>query len=277
MKHTESFLKGVRDSNIYHQSWHPEKDTKAVLLIVHGLAEHSGRYMNLVNYFVPKGFVVYGIDHFGHGRSDGTRIFIESFDDYTSTLKTFVDIVTEKEAGKPIFIVGHSMGGLISSVYLLDHQADFKGAILSGPGVKIPKDTSSVTIAIGRLLSKIAPKAGILGLDANFVSSDPAVVEAYVNDPLVYTGKITARLASEMLGAMERVTTESHKITLPTIIVQGGEDKLVDPSGAKELYESIGSSDKTLKIYDGYFHEVFNEPDYKIVMDDIYKWIKDRI
>lgn len=277
MKHFESFFKGVRKNNIYYQSWHPETDAKAVLLVAHGLAEHSGRYMNFVNHFVPEGFTVYALDHFGHGRSDGTRIYVDRFTDYTKTLKTFYNLVAEKEMGKPIYIVGHSMGGLISAVYLIDHQADFQGAILSGPGVKIPEDTSKITIAIGKFLSLIAPKAGLIGLDANFVSSDPAVVDGYLNDPLVYTGKITARLAAEMLSSMERIKKESHKITLPIIIVQGSEDKLADPTGAEELHQKISSKYKTLKIYDGFSHEVFNEPDHKRVMLDIHEWLNNRL
>ncbi len=277
MKHTEGFLKGVRESNIYYQSWHPKKEAKAVLLIVPGMAEHSGRYMNLVNYFVPEGFALYGLDHIGHGKSDGTRILIDRFSDYTKTLKAFVNLVAEKETGKPIFIVGHSMGGLIAPIYLIDHQTDFKGAVISAPSVKIAEDTSPVAVVLSKILSKLAPKAGLLPLDSTYVSSDPAVVESYVNDPLVYKGKMTARLASEILSSMQRVTDEAHKINLPTIIVQGSEDKLVNPAGAKHLYDLISSEDKTLKIYDGFYHEVFNEPEHEVVMDDIHDWLKKRI
>jgi len=277
MKHTEGFFNGVRENQIYHQVWLPKKETKAVMLIVHGLAEHSGRYMNLVNYFVPKGFAVYGLDHLGHGKSDGTRILVDRFSDYTTTLKTFVNMVAEKEAGKPVFLVGHSMGGLIGAIYLLEDQVNFKGAVISAPTIKIPEDTSQITIALSKLLSKISPKAGLLALDANNVSSDPVVVDAYNNDPLVYRGKMTARLASELLISMQHMTAEAYKINLPTIIVQGGEDKLVDPSGAQDLYDLISSEDKTLKIYAGYSHEVFNEPGYKLVMDDIHTWLTERI
>ena len=277
MQHQDGFFKGVRDANIYYQAWLPDSDPRAVLLIVHGLAEHCGRYMNVVDHFVPRGYAVYGLDHIGHGKSDGTRVYVERYTDYTDTLKTFFDMVRAWQPEQPIFLVGHSMGGLIAASYLLDHQADFAGAVLSGPGVKAPDDISAVTIFLGKTLSNIAPKTGVLSLDANGVSRDPAVVQAYVNDPLVYTGKTTARLAAELLKEMQRVTTESGAITLPILIVQGGADKLVDPAGAQMLYDSVSSSDKTLHVYDGFYHEVFNEPERERVLADVETWLEAHI
>jgi len=277
MQHQDGFFKGVRDSNIYYQAWLPDRNPRAVLLIVHGLAEHCGRYMNVVDHFVPRGYAVYGLDHIGHGKSDGTRVFVERYADYTDTLETFFDRVRTWQPDAPIFLVGHSMGGLIAASYLLDHQADFAGAVLSGPGVKAPDDISAVTIFLGKTLSRIAPKTGVLSLDANGVSRDPAVVQAYVNDPLVYTGKTTARLAAELLKEMQRVTTEAGTITLPILIVQGGADKLVDPAGAQMLYDSVSSSDKTLHVYDGFYHEVFNEPERERVLNDVETWLEAHI
>jgi len=122
MKHQEGFFKGVRDAKIYYQSWLPERDPKAVLLIVYGLAEHSGRYMNVVNHFVVPGYAAYGIDHLGHGKSEGARVYVKRFDDYVNTLKVYFDMIHRWQPDKPIFLVGHSMGGLISAVYLLIQQ-----------------------------------------------------------------------------------------------------------------------------------------------------------
>ena len=146
MTHQDGYFTGVRDANIYYQCWLPEGEPKAVLVVVHGLAEHSGRYTNVVNHFVPKGYAVYGIDHFGHGKSDGDRVYVERFDDYVQTLKIYSDMIQGWQPGQPIFLVGHSMGGLIGAAYLLEYQDEMTGAVLSGPGVKVPDDTSSVTI-----------------------------------------------------------------------------------------------------------------------------------
>jgi len=273
MKHHEGYFKSVRDTNIYYQYWLPEDEPKAILLIVHGLAEHSGRYMNVVNHFVPAGYAVYGIDHIGHGKSDGKRVYVERFQDYTETLKQYFNMVRDWQPDKPISLIGHSMGGLISASYLLKHQNELAGAVLSGPGIKVPDNISKTVILAGKLFSVVMPKVGIIQLDAEGVSRDPAVVDAYLNDPLVYTGKVTARLGAELLKTMEYVIESAAEIKLPVMIVQGGDDELVDPSGAQLLYDSVSSDDKTIKIYDGFYHEVFNEPDHGQVLHDVKIWI----
>src|SRR5512136_1225932 len=146
MKHNEGTFKGTRDANIYYQAWLPDGEVKAVLFIVHGLGEHCGRYMNVVNYFVPLGYALYGLDHIGHGKSEGMREGAEGFEDYTDTLAVYCEMVKGWQAGKPMFLLGHSMGGLISSCYLLDHQADFRGAVLSAPLIKASGAISKATI-----------------------------------------------------------------------------------------------------------------------------------
>src|SRR5205085_3511227 len=178
---------------------------------------------------------------------------IERVTDYTHTLKIYFDQVRALHpAPFPIFILGHSLGGLISTVYLLDHQAELSGGILSAPAVKAPATLSRVTILAGRLLSTVAPRMGILALDAPAICRDPAVVTAYENDPLVFRGKTTARLGAEMLGAILRVRAEAPTLELPLLIVQGSADKLVDPTGAQDLYDAVRSPDKTLKVYPGF-------------------------
>jgi len=273
MNHIDGTFKSVRDSNIYYQAWLPDGDVKAVLLLVHGLGEYCGRYTNLVNHFLPLGYAIYGLDHIGHGKSGGEREVVEGFTDYTDTLTLYYRMVKAWQPDKPVFIFGHSMGGLISCYHLLDHQADFKGAVLSAPAIKVSDTISSMTIIMGRILSWIAPKMGVLGLDANNVSRDPEVVRAYVNDSLVFHGKTPARLAAQLLKAMGRVTAEADKITLPFMVVQGGEDKLVDPGGAQMLYDKAGSEDKTLEIYQGLYHEIHNEPERAIMFKDVETWL----
>jgi acylglycerol lipase len=277
MKHQEGFFKGVREASIYFQCWLPESEPKAVLLIVHGLAEHSGRYMNIVNHFVPLGYAVYGMDHLGHGKSDGTRVFVRRFEDYTNTFKIYFDRIRRWQPGKPIFLVGHSMGGLISAVYLLDHQAELRGAVLSGVAVKVPDNITPAIVIVGKMLSALMPRLGLIGLDADGVCRDPAVVQAYVSDPLVFKGKTTARLAAEMLKAMQYVSAAATQITLPILIVQGSADKLVDPAGAQMLYDGVSSADKEIRIYDGFYHEVFNEPEHDKVLRDVEIWLESHL
>ena len=274
MRHQEGTFKGIRDASIYYQCWLPEGESRAVLLIVHGLAEHSGRYMNVVNYFVPLGYAVYGVDHVGHGRSSGTRVYVHRFEDYTQTHKTYFDMVRRWQPDKPIFLVGHSMGGLIGADYLLDHQSELIGAVLSGPAVKVHDTVSPSAIFAGKVISVLMPKLGVIGLEAEGVSRDSAVVQAYATDPLVCRGKVTARLSAELVKAIRHVTAEASNIRLPVLIVQGGADKLVDPKGAQMLYDAVSSADKTIKIYDGLYHEVFNEPEHDQVLGDVKAWLE---
>lgn len=275
MKHEEGFLNENGDHEIYYQCWLPEGQAKAVLLLVHGLAEHCGRYMNLVNRFVPLGYGVYGFDLPGHGKSHGKRVYVNRFEDYTRTLATFLDKVRSLHKELPLFLVGHSMGSLVSAVFLANGQEGLAGAVLSGSGaVKVPDSISSATIFAGRVFSVLMPKIGLIGLDVNGVSRDPSVVRAYVEDPLVYTGKTTARLAAEILKAMQRFPEEAARITLPILLLQGGADRLVDPVGARMLFDGVRSQDKTLKVYEGLYHEIYNEPEHDEVLADVEGWLE---
>jgi acylglycerol lipase len=277
MNHFEGKFKSIRDNHIYYQAWAPEGEARAVLPIVHGLGEHSGRYMNVVRHFVPLGYVVYGMDHIGHGKSDGPREFVESFDDFSAAFGSYMAMIKLWQPGKPVFLLSHSIGGLIAAYYLLDHQAEFKGAIFSAPVVKVASHVSRATVLMGKSLSILAPKVGVLSVNPKTISRDPAVVNAYIDDPLVFHKKTSARLSAEMLRALLRVSAEMEKITLPFLAMQGGEDRLVDPDGAQILYENAGSKDKTLKIYSGLYHEIFNEPEREVVFRDIAAWLEPRI
>ena len=278
MEHEEGFLNENSDRRIYYQCWLPEGNLKAVLLLVHGLAEHCGRYMNLVNRFVPLGYGVYTFDLPGHGKSYGKRVFINRFEDYIQTLAVFRDKVQTLHDEAPLFLVGHSMGSLVSTVFLAKHQEGFAGAVLSGSGaVKVPDNISSATIFAGKIFSVLMPKIGLIGLDVNGVSRDPSVVKAYVEDPLVHTGKTTARLAAEILRAMQGIPKMAAQITLPILMIQGGADRLVDPEGAKMLFETVQSPDKTIKIYEGLYHEIFNEPERDQVLADVEGWLESHL
>ncbi len=277
MEHIEGSFRGHKDLNLYYQSWLPAGHPKARLLVVHGWAEHSGRYTNLVNYFVAKDYAVCGLDHRGHGRSEGLRGYVERFSDYVTDLKTFSDIVRGGHGDTKIFLVGHSMGGAIATAYTIRYQRELAGLLLSGAALKLPSGQSPALIVAARMLSLLLPKMGITVLDASAISQDKAVVDAYVNDPLVYRGKIRARFGGEMLKTLQELPRQMPKINLPILIMHGTADRLSDPQGSQMLYERVGSSDKTLKLYEGFYHEIFNEPGHKQVLGDMETWLATRI
>jgi alpha-beta hydrolase superfamily lysophospholipase len=237
------------------------------------LGEHIGRYHNLVNHVVPLGYAVYGLDHQGHGKSEGTRVFVDRFQTYLDDLKTFYDMVRKDNPGKKVILYGHSMGGLIAVPYALQHQSELDGLVVSAPALKAGESITPATIALAKIISAIAPKLGLQSLPSADLSHDKAVVEAYDKDPLVYRGKVTARLGSEMLSTMSKVEAQLPSITLPLLILQGSDDKLVNAEGARMLHEKAGSKDKTLKVYEGFYHEVHNEPDKARVFADIEDWL----
>lgn len=273
MNHYESSFKGLQDLVIYYQAWLPDIDPVAVLLIVHGLAEHGGRYTNVVNHLIPKSYAVYAPDHRGHGRSQGRRVYVDHFTDYLDDLKTFFDLVRAQHPTQKIFLLGHSMGGAIALSYALRHQDELDGLVLSGASIKIGAGISPAIIAIGRLVSALLPKMGLVMLDSSAISRDPEIVRAYDTDPLVYRGKVTARLGAELVQTMQRFPQEVTQLRLPVLTMHGGADQLTDPQGSRWLYEAAGSADKTVHVYEGYYHEIFNDIGKEQALADMENWL----
>ena len=277
MEHIEDTFKGDKGLNLFYQCWLPDKKPKAVLLVVPGAAEHGGRYKNLVNYFVPRDYAICALDTQGHGKSEGMRCYIDRFSDYIDDIKIFFDIIHRKYADRKIFLVGHSMGATIAVAYTVKHQRGLAGLIVSGVVLKLGSSISPVLKAVGPLVSFLFPKMGVTTLDATAISQDKAVVDAYVNDPLVHRGKITARLGMEMTKTMDKLPSLIPQIKLPILIMHGTADRLSNPEGSPMLYDLVGSSDKTLKLYEGFHHEIFNEPGHRQVMADVEAWLAPRI
>lgn len=277
MTHQQSTLSSNSGCRIYTQNWQPSDEPKAVLILVHGLAEHSNRYVGIANYFTEQGYAVYALDHEGHGHSQGLRGYINSFDDFLTTLDQYLNNIANQHPGKKLFLVGHSMGGVISSAYLLEHQQKLAGCILSGAALATGDVISPLQKVVLNTLSKVLPKLPVLQLEANDVCHDPAVVEAYKNDPHVFTGKIRVRLITEILRTADRVLKNAANISLPMLILHGGDDKMASPSGSEKLYAGISSSDKTLKIYPGLYHEIFLEPEKLEIYATIHTWLEQKL
>ena len=277
MKHIEGNFSNTRGQSIYYQGWLPDGKLKATLLIVHGLHEHCGRYQHLAEYFTDKGYAVYGLDFPGHGKSDGPRSFVVNFNDFIEPVETCLEMIQSEHPDSPVFLMGHSMGGVIAAAYLIDHQDNVRGAILSGSLVKVPDYISDFTINMGKILSKILPKIKIVEIDKQGLSRDPDVVQAYINDPLVYNGKSTVRISNEINVLINLVEERGSRIKVPLLILHGGDDRVCDPSWSQYLHDLVSSPDKKLIIYDGLYHEVYNEPEAESVFADVLSWLEKHI
>jgi alpha-beta hydrolase superfamily lysophospholipase len=277
MKHTEARLQGAGQRSIYCQCWEPETAPKAILLLVHGAGEHSGRYLHVAEFFVEQGLAVLALDHRGHGHSDGKPGHIDVFDDYLVDLAVFHNEVERRFPGVPIFLLGHSLGGLIACNYLLQQQDRFVGCILSGALIKSDLQPGWVQMGVIRLLALLAPRLGVMQLDASGVSRDAEEVKKYVEDPLVLHGKASARMVRELFAGMGALQAGAAGITLPMLMLHGDADVLTSPDGSRYLHQHISSTDKTLTIYPGLYHEILNEPERQDVLDQILSWCEARL
>ena len=273
VRHTEGNFPGWQNHQLYYQGWLPEAEPRAILLVVHGLAEHSGRYQKLAERFVTLNYGVFALDHQGHGKSEGLAGYVTRFHDYLIDLETFYRIVRDKYPTARIFMIGHSMGGTIATAYAIRHQRELAGLVLSGATLKVGESVSPMMVVLARVLSRLMPKAGLDAIDASAISRDPAVVTAYQDDPMVYRGKIRARLGGELLNAMQEIQSRMPQIKLPVLVMHGSADRLSNPNGSQMLYQGISSEDRTLKQYQGCYHEIFNEPEHEMVLSDLENWL----
>jgi alpha-beta hydrolase superfamily lysophospholipase len=279
LKHTDDYLdvrhsKARGSSRLYQQTWEPDERARAVVLLVHGLGEHSGRYAHVAAHLTQRGFAVYALDHYGHGKSDGHGGFVERFSVYLDGVDELLEKVRAEQPSLPVFLIGHSMGGLIAATCLLTNQDVFRACVLSGPALKSDQAPSAFLLALNRLLSTLVPTLPMIRLDASGVSRDPAVVKAYVNDPLVFHGKLSARLIAELSATMANTLSRAADIRIPIIFMHGEEDLLTSPSGSQEMFANVSSEDKTLKLYPGLYHEIFNAPEQDSVMADMSTWLE---
>lgn len=263
-------------ASIFYRCWAPA-EPRAVLLLAHGLAEHSGRYGDFASFFADAGIASYALDFPGHGRSDGKRGHVRDFQEYTDALGALLSLVREAHPDIPFVLFGHSMGGLIAADFLLQHQSEFVAAVLTGAAIQSPQQPSSIVLFINRVIASVMPRLGVLRMDASGISRDSQVVSDYENDPLVYRGKATAGLVTALFSAMKRVVENATSIRLPMLIMHGSVDSLTAVEGSKLLHDSISSEDKKIVIYDGLYHEILNEPERKNVMEDILGWLEPNI
>jgi acylglycerol lipase len=267
-------FRGARGVEIYWQSWLPDGPARAVVVIVHGFGEHSDRYDHVAQALTADGISVYAGDHRGHGRSQGTRAVVDVAD-VVADVDQLVTLAAQAWPQAPVFMLGHSLGGMIAVQYALSHQARLAGLILSGALASV--DASPALRRVGRLVAAVAPRAPLIALDAELVSRDPTVVAAYRADPLVHHGRIPARTAAQIADTTDTFARRASEITLPALVLYGTADGLCPAAGSVMLAERFGSRDVTIRAYEGLYHEIFNEPERDAVIADVCGWLDERI
>jgi acylglycerol lipase len=273
MSHHEDRVATADGLTLYEHWWLPDGEPRAAVVVVHGINEHSGRYARLAGDLNGHDYAVYTMDLRGHGRSEGERALIRSFDRYLDDVGQLVERVAARQPGKPLFIFGHSMGGAIVALLAITRPPKVRGIVLSSPAILIAGNVFPVLRRLASLVSRVWPTLRITRLGCRFISHDQAVVEAFRNDPLVFHGRFPVCTGAEILRAAQRIQSDARQFALPLLVLHGTGDLVTDPAGSRLLVARAGSTDKTLRLYTGLYHEVLSEPERAEVVADLLAWL----
>lgn len=251
-------------------------ESRNAILFFHGYAEYLTRYRSFIDRLSREGYHVFGLDHHGHGKSDGKPGLINSFDTLIEDASEWYTSINKDNPDFTWSVFGHSMGGGVALQFTLEHQEELKNLILSGPLVMLPDETSGALRFFGNLAASMFPSMPLIPIDFDAICRDPEVVRRYKEDPLIYSGKVRARTAIELDAFTSRIQARLSEIILPVWIGHGDLDRITNPLGSKLLHQKSESKDKTLKLYNGLFHEILNEPESEVVIHDIVMWLKKR-
>jgi alpha-beta hydrolase superfamily lysophospholipase len=272
---SEESIEGIGGLAIAFRSWRPDGKARGVVVIVPGFNSHSGYYHWVAEQFAVSGLAVYAVDLRGRGKSDGERFYIETFTDYVDDVANLVALAKSREIGLPVFLLGHSAGGVVACLYTREHQDELAGLICESFAYQVPAPDFALAVLKG--LSHLAPHAHVLRLKNEDFSRDPFVVQAMNDDPLIAHESQPTKTVAEMVRADERLKQEFGLIALPVLILHGTSDKATKPSGSQFFYDKAGSADKTLKLYEGHFHDLLNDLGKEGVMADIKAWVDARL
>ncbi len=274
---SERSFDGVGGVRIVYDVWTPDTAPRGVVVLSHGFGEHARRYDHVAQRFGESGLITYALDHRGHGRSDGKRVYLRDLSEYTGDFHTLVGIAAKDHPGLKRVVLGHSMGGGIVFAYGVEHPDDYTAMVLSGPAVDAQDGLSPVKVLVAKALGTIMPGLPVEELPTDAVSRDPAVVAAYNADPLVHHGKLPAGIGKALLSVGETMPRRAAALTAPLLVIHGEQDKLIPVAGSHHLMECVASEDAHLKVYPELYHEVFNEPERAVVLDDVASWIEAKL
>jgi alpha-beta hydrolase superfamily lysophospholipase len=277
IRRVESHLRGAAGRSgaplLFRRAWLPAEPW-AALLLVHGYAEHSGRYEDLGTWFAARGVAVHGYDHRGHGRSEGPRCHVDRFDDFLDDGDLVLERVREEHLDLAIVLLGHSMGGLVVAAFLADRRPTVAAAVTSGAALALGPGVSKARMGAARLLRRLAPRLALgSGLDPAGLSRDPEVVRRYLEDPLVYR-TMTSSLAVELLTSIPRVASRAVEVQVPVLMLHGSDDPLCPIEGSRAFYGGLRVPGSAFRAYPGLRHEIFNEPERERVYEDVLEWLR---
>ena len=272
---TEETYEGAGGLKIFFRALRPQAKPRAVVVICHGVNSHGGQYGWAAEQLVKSGLAVYALDLRGRGKSDRERFYVENVAEYVSDVAGVVKIAKSRDPGLPVFLLGHSAGGVVSSVYTLENQSELAGFVCESFAFQVPAPGFALAAIKG--LSHIAPRLPVLKLKNEDFSRDPKAVEALNSDPLTMGEVQPAITVAALVRADERLREEFPLITLPVLIMHGTDDKATVCEGSQFFYDTVGSKDKTLKLYKAHFHDLLNDIGKEGVMADITAWIDQRI
>jgi alpha-beta hydrolase superfamily lysophospholipase len=272
---TEETFAGRGGLEIFFRTWQPVGTPRGVVVIVPGFNSHSGYFGWVVQQLASAGLAVYAVDLRGRGKSQGERFYVSDFGDYLSDVDGVARIARSREPGLPVFVLGHSAGGVIACAYTLEHQAELAGLVCESFAFRVP--APDVALAILKGIGHVAPHAHVFKLKNEDFSRDPVVVKAMNEDPLITNENQPAQTVAEMVRADERLERDFPLMQLPVMILHGTADKATKPSGSQLFFDTVGSKDKTLKLYEGHFHDLLNDVGRELVMADIQGWIRARV
>jgi acylglycerol lipase len=274
--HDSKTFEGVGGVSLFRQVWRAAGPVRAVLINIHGLGDHSGLYPTLVDHFPSRGITIHAMDLRGNGRSGGQRAYVERWEEYREDLHRFVRLVREEEPGRPLYLLGNSLGGLIVLEYVMRYPDGLRGVIAASPplgrlGVPAP------LMALGQVFSRVWPRFSIrTGMDLSGLARDPAVVQTVLADPLFHRVG-TARLSTEVVAAIARVQAGAPGFPLPVLVLHGSADRMVPPEGSREFMARVGHRDRELREYPGAYHVLFADLDHERVLTDVERWIVARL
>lgn len=271
----ESTFQGSGGIDIFYRRWSPAPPPHGIIVINHGVNSHGGQHAWTAQKFAEAGFATYAIDMRGRGRSGGKRLALNDISEHVDDLDHLILLAKSENPGLPLFLLGHSAGGVVACSYALDHQDRLSGLICESFAFQVP--APAIVLSIVKLLSHVAPGLPVLKLKMEDFSRDPEAVRALLADPLTKNETQPAGTVAALVRAGERMNAEFSQITLPVLIMHGTQDKATMCQGSKLFHEKAGSADKTLKLYEGHYHDLLNDVGKEDVFADILHWIEARL